>query len=186
MDYLRENVNITCTTQDQILEFYIKLRLAIGKGGIHIIPIEEITKNKSIAYQLDCMTSADLQTQSNALFTLLSNENFIPKTFTMAKNCILGYAATMDGFGALNAMPKLTHPILSRKRPRNIPPILSNSNDIHSYKQSLRNYYLLHKLCNDTDYPSIVKAKQFLHGMNDNRYDDAVARVQHQLDTVET
>ena len=186
MDYLRKNVNITCTTQDQILEFYIKLRLAIGKGGIHISPIQDITKDKSIAHQLDCITSADIQTQSNTLFTLMSNENFIPNNFTMAQNCILGYAATMDGFGALKAMLKLTHPILSRKRPPNNPPSLSSSNDIHSYEQSLRNYYLLHKLYNDTDYPSIEKSKQFLHGMDDDRYADAVARVQHQLDTVET
>ena len=186
MDYLRKNVNITCSTQEQILEFYIKLRLAISKGGIHIIKIEDITKDKSIAHRMNNMTMDDLQTQSNALFTLLSNENVIPKAFTMAQNCILGYASTMDGFGALKAMLKLTHPLLSRKRPPNVPPILSNSTDIHSYEQSLRNFYLLQKLYNDTDYPSIEKSKQFLQGMDDDRYADAVARVQHQLDTVET
>ena len=186
MDYLRKNVNITCSTQDQILEFYIKLRLAIEKGGIHIIPIEQITKDKSIAHQMNHMTATDLHTQSNALFTILSNENFIPKDFTMAQNCILGYASTMDGFGALKAMLKLTHPLLSRKRPTNVPPVLSDSTDIHSYEQSLRNYYLLHKLYNDTDYPPIEKAKQFLQGVDDDRYSDAVARVQHQLDTAET
>ena len=38
MDYLRKNVNITCSNQDQILEFYIKFRLAVQKGGIHILP----------------------------------------------------------------------------------------------------------------------------------------------------
>ena len=186
MDYLRKNVNITCTTQDQILEFYIKLRLAISKGRIHIIQIEDITKDKTIAHRMGNMTTNDLQMQSNALFTLLSNETLIPKEFTMAQNCILGYASTMDGFGALKAMLKLTHPLLSRKRPPNVPPVLSNSTDIHSYEQSLRNFYLLHKLYNDTDYPSIEKAKQFLHGMDDDRFTDAVARVQHQIDTAET
>ena len=186
MDYLRKNVNITCSTQEQILEFYIKLRLAVSKGGIHIIPIEEITKDKSIAHKMDSMTSDDLQTQSNALFTLLSNETFIPKEFTMAQNCLLGYASNMDGFGALKAMLKLTHPILSRQRPSNIPPILSESTDIHSYEQGLRNYYLLHKLYNETEYSPLDKAKQFLQGVDDDRYSDAVARIQHQLDTVET
>ena len=117
---------------------------------------------------------------------MLSNETLIPKEFTMAQNCILGYANTMDGFGALKAMLKLTHPLLSRKRPPNVPPTLSDSSNIHSYEQSLRNYYLLHKLYNDTDYPSIEKSKQFLHGMNGDRYNDAVARIMHQLHTVET
>ena len=41
MEYLRKNVNMTCSDQEQILEFYIKLRLAIAKGGIFIKPIEE-------------------------------------------------------------------------------------------------------------------------------------------------
>ena len=186
IDYLRKNVNITCKNQDQILEFYIKLRLAIEKGGIYILPIEEITKSKSIAQQTEIFSKEDLQTQSNALFTLLSNENFIPKEFTMAQNCILGYAANMDGFGALKAMLKLTHPLLSRKRPSNIPPVMSDSTDIHSYEQSLRNYYLLHKLYNEIEYPPIEKAKQFLQGIDDDRYSDAVTRVQHQLDTAET
>ncbi len=186
MDYLRKNVNIACTTQEQILEFYIKLRLSIKKGGIHIIPIEEITKEKSIATQFPKFTSSDYQLQSNALFTLLSNENFIPKEFIMVQNCILGYAANMDGFGALKAMLKLTHPLLSRKCPTNVPPVLSDSTDIHSYEQSLRNYYLLHKLYNDTDFTPLEKAKQFLQGIDDDCYSDAVAWVRHQLDTVET
>ena len=186
IDYLRKNVNITCKHQDQILEFYIKLRLAIEKGGIYILPIEEIKKSKSIAQQSNTMTKEDLETQSNALFTLLSNENFIPKEFTMAQNCILGYAANMDGFGALKAMLKLTHPLLSRKRPTNVPAVMSDSNDIHSYEQSPRNYYLLHKLYNETEYPPIEKAKQFIQGIDDNRYSEAVNRVQHQLDTAET
>ena len=49
MDYLRKNVNITCSHQDQILEFYIKFWLAVQKGGIYIIPIEDITKSAGIA-----------------------------------------------------------------------------------------------------------------------------------------
>ena len=122
----------------------------------------------------------DIRTQ------LLLNKNFIPKTFTMAQNCLLGYASSMDGFGALKAMLKLTHPLLSRKRPTNVPPIMSDFTDIHAYEQGLRNFYLLHKLYNDTNYPPIEKARQFLQGIDDDRYTDAVARIQHQLDTVET
>ena len=44
MEYLRKNINITCTEQNQILEFYIKLRLAVAKGGIYLRPIEDITR----------------------------------------------------------------------------------------------------------------------------------------------
>ena len=186
LDYLRKNVNVTCTAQNQILEFYIKFRLALEPGGIHIIPIDQINKHKSIAQDKPGVTIEDQRLQSNALFTLLSNEKIIPQDFTMAQNCILGFASNMDGFGALRAMLKLTHPNLSKKRPSNTPPVLSESNDIHAYEQNLRNYYLLHKLFSDTEYAPIEKAKQFLQGIDDGQYNDAVQRVQHQLDTIET
>ena len=186
IDYLRKNVNITCSEQNQILEFYIKFRLALQQGGIHILPIEQISKHKSIAQDSAGITTEDQRLQSNALFTLLSKEKIIPSDFTMAQNCIQGYASTMDGFGALRAMLKLIHPTLSKKRPSNVPPVLSDSSDIHSYEQNLRNFYLLHKLFSDIDFPPIEKAKQFLQGMDDGQYSEAVQRVQHQLDTFES
>ena len=186
LDYLQKNVNMTCSEQNQILEFYIKFRLALEPGGIYIIPIDEIVKNKSIAQDRHGITVDDQRLQSNALFTLLSNEKIIPSDFTMAQNCILGFASTMDGFGAFRAMLKLTHPTLSKKRPSNVPPVLSESTDIHAYEQSLRNFYLLHKLFSDTEYEPIEKAKQFLRGMDDEQYNEAVQRIQHQLDTAES
>ena len=185
MDYLRKNVNITCSNQDQILEFYIKFRLAVQKGGIYIIPIEDITKSAGIALTMPHYSSEDYTSQSNALFTLLSNEKIIPSDFTMAQNCILGFASTMDGFSALKAMLKLTHPILNKKRPSNVAPLLSSSSDIHAYEQSLRNFYLLHSLYNNVVFTPIKKAKQFIQGMDDEQYADAVSRIQHQIDTAE-
>ena len=92
----------------------------------------------------------------------------------------------MDGFGALRAMLKLTHPTLSKKRPSNVPPVLSDSSNIHSYEQNLRNFYLLHKLFSNIEFPPLEKAKQFLQGIDDGQYAEAVQRVQHQLDTFET
>ena len=186
IDYLRKNVNITCSEPNQILEFYIKFRLALEQGGIHILPIDQISKHKSIAQEKPGITQEDQRLQSNALYTLLSNEKIIPSDFTMAQNCIQGFATTMDGFGALRAMLKLTHPTLSKKRPSNVPPVLSDSSDIHSYEQNLRNFYLLHKLFSNIEFPPIEKAKQFLQGMDDGQYAEAVQRVQHQLDTFET
>ena len=183
MEYLRKNINITCTEQNQILEFYIKLRLAVAKGGIYLKPIEDITREHSIA-QNNLNKEANLS-QSNALYTLLSNEKYIPADFTMAQNCILGYSTTMDGFAALKAMLKLTHPVLNKKRPSNIPPTMSDTTDIHSYEQTLRNYYLLHRLFSNTEHSAIEKSRQFLKGLSDDRYNEAVTRVQHQLDTTE-
>ena len=92
----------------------------------------------------------------------------------------------MDGFGALRAMLKLTHPTLSKKRPSNVPPVLSESSDIHVYEQNLRNFYRLHKIFSDVEFPALEKAKQFLHGMDDGQCSEAVQRVQHQLDTFES
>ena len=74
MEYLRKNANMTCADQDQILESYIKLRLAIAKGGIFIKPIEEINKQDTIAQHMPGGNGEDQDIQSNALFTLLSNE----------------------------------------------------------------------------------------------------------------
>lgn len=183
MEYLRKNINITCTEQDQILEFYIKLRLAVAKGGIYLRPIDTIVKDQSIAQ--NTLNKEAHQSQSNALYTILANEKYIPKTFTMAQNCILGYSTSMDGFSALKAMLKLTHPVLNKKRPTPNPPTLSDSTDIHNYEQNLRNYYLLHRLYNKTEYPSIDQSKQFLRGIEDDKYSDAVKRIQNQLDTTE-
>ena len=82
--YLQKNVNITCSEQNQILEFYIKFRLALEQGGIHILPIDKISKHKSIAQERPGITEEDQRLQSNALYTLLSNEKIIPSDFTMA------------------------------------------------------------------------------------------------------
>ena len=186
MEYLRKNVNMTCADQDQILEFYIKLRLAIAKGGIYIRPIEDINKQETIVEYTTDSTNADREIQSNALFTLLSNEKFIPNDFVMAQNSLLAYTTTMDGFGALKAMLKLTHPTLNMKRPPSNAPILSESQDIHTYKQSLKNFYLLHKLYNGTTYTQLEKSRQFIQGIDDDQYSDAVVQIRHQLDTVYT
>ena len=70
MEYLWKNVNMTCSDQDQILDFYICLRLAVAKGGIYMKQIEDITKGSSIA-QVDSMANTQtIQIQSNALYLL--------------------------------------------------------------------------------------------------------------------
>ncbi len=44
----------------------------------------------------------------------------------------------------------------------------------------------MHKPFSDIEFPPLEKAKQFLHGMDDGQYDEAVQRVQYQLDTFES
>ena len=105
------------------------------------------------------------QSQSNALYIILANEKYIPKEFTTAQNCILGYSTMMDGFSALKAILKLTHPVLNKKRPSSNLPTLNDSTDIHNYEQNHRSYYLLHRLYNKTEYSAIEKSKQFLRGI---------------------
>ena len=186
MEYLRKNVNMTCSDQDQILDFYIRLRLAVAKGGIYMKPIEDITKHTSLASTDPVQPPEDINIQSNALFTLLSNEKFIPHDFVMAQNCMRAHTANMDGFGALKAMLKLTHPTLTSKRPPSSAPTLSDSQDIHTYEHSLKNFYLLHKLYNNTTFTPLEKAKQYIRGLDDDQYVDAANRIRHQLDTVQT
>ena len=50
---------MTCADQDQILEFYIKLNLAIAKGGMFIKPIKDISKQDTIAQHMPDSTDAD-------------------------------------------------------------------------------------------------------------------------------
>ena len=185
LDYLCKNVNITCSENDQILDFYIKLRLAIAKGGIYILPIENITKHTSIAMHRIEDDDNDQQMQSQALYALLCNETFIPSDFKMAQNCILGKSDNCDGFGALKAMLKVVHPLLNNKRPSNVPPLLSDSNDIHTYAQKVRNYFLLHKLYNNANFAPLEKSRQFLQGLDTDQYTEASLRIRHQLDTTE-
>ena len=58
----------------------------------------------------------------------------------MAPNCLLAYTTMVDGFGALKAMLKLTHPTLSMNQPPTNAPILSDAQYIQTYKQSLKNF----------------------------------------------
>ena len=46
--------------------------------------------------------------------------------------------------------------------------------------------YLLHKLYNGTTYTPLEKSRQFIQGIDDDQYSDAVVRIRHQLDTVHT
>ena len=72
MEYLRKNVHMTCSDQDQILEFYIKLRLAVAKGGIYLVPIEQITKQGTIAQTNAHTTENDKQMQSQIRLSMNS------------------------------------------------------------------------------------------------------------------
>lgn len=76
----------------------------------------------------------------------------------------------MDGFSALKAMLKLKHPILNKKRPLNVAPLLSESLDMHVYEQSLRNCYLLHTVYNNIVFTPIERTKQFIQGMDNDQY----------------
>ena len=149
-------------------------------------PIETISRDGTIAdIYYPHNTVDNIHNQSNALYTLLANEKYIPTTFMMAQNCILGYSTSMGSFTALKVILKLIHPVLNKKRPSNVPPVLSEANDIHNYEKNLSNFYLLQKLYSKTQYTELDQSKQFLVGMDDSQYIETVKRVQNQLDTTE-
>ena len=178
-------MKIACTEENQVLEFYIKLRIAIAKGGIYIIPVEEITIGHSIRKKIKGLRRHDYITQSNALYTLLSNESIVSTDFTMGQNCILSNSTTMDGFSALKTMLKRTLPTLTKRRPPAEAPKLDNYDNLHMYEQGIRNHYLLHELFNGNTYSPLESAKEFIRGIRETTYDNAVKRIQTQLDTAE-
>ena len=185
-DYIRKNVKVKCTQDSQILDFYTKLRIALQKGGIYLIPLVNVTKEDSLA-DLDMgRDTAHINDQSNALYTVLSNEDVIPQEYTMAQNCIMSCATTMDGFKALKKILTRVHPILTQKKPPEKAPTYSDFDDIHMYEQGLRNHFQLQYLYNGFTYSEMQKSKQFLQGMDTTVHDDAVRRMTSILDTVET
>ena len=52
-------MNIVWADQDQILECNIQLRLAVQKGSVHILPIEDFIKSVTIAQTIQQYTYDD-------------------------------------------------------------------------------------------------------------------------------
>ena len=180
--FLRKNVKLSCTDDAQLLDFYIKLRLIIQQGGIHLIPIEDITPSSPLKVQDDQDNMSDYNTQSNALYTLLSNEDIISTDYVQAQNCIRSYSQYMDGFATLKSMLSTVHPNLTNNPPPTKPPQYSEHTDLHTYDQSLRHYYLQHYLYDGHNPNDLQKAKQFIRGLDTDMYRDAKTRVITQLD----
>ena len=185
-DYIRKNVKVKCTQDSQIFEFYTKLRIAVQKGGIYLIPLEDVKKEDSLADLTISRNLEHINDQSNALYTVLSNEDVIPQEYTMAQNCILSCSTTMDGLRALKKILTQVHPTLTQKKPPEKAPVYSDFDDLHLYEQGLRHHYKLHYLYCGFSYSEIEKSKQFLRGMDTNIHDDAVRRITSIIDTVET
>ena len=180
--FLRKNVKLSCTDDSQLLDFYIKLRLALKQGGIHLIPIENISKEKSLMDSSNISNTNTYNLQTNALYTILSNEDVIPNDYVQAQNCITSHSQYMDGFAALKSMLSTVHPNLTNNPPATKPPQLSEYTDLHTYDQGLRNYYLHHYLYDGHDPSDIQKSKQFIRGIDSDVYKEAKTRVIHQLD----
>lgn len=163
-EHLRKNIKISCPDDAHVLDFYIKLRIVVVKGGISLKPIEQITLDHDISVEwLDDITK---QIQSNALHTVFLNQEVIPSDFVRAQNCIQAKSDIMDGFGALKSMLLAVHPNLTKHAPSDTAPIYSNFNDISLYEQSLRNHFLQHYLYDGHNCKDIQKSQQFIKGLD--------------------
>ena len=145
-EYLRKNVKISCSDDTHLLEFYRKLRLCVQKGGIFLAQLEDLDPHLPIFDTTKIFNEEEVSNQSNALYTLLTNEDIITSDYTQAQNCLSARNDTMDGFGALKNMLTTVHPNFTKKTPPHKPPTLSATENLHSYEQQLRNYFLLHYL----------------------------------------
>ena len=183
-EYLRKNIKISCADDSHLLEFYRKLRLCVQKGGIFLAQLEDLDPDKPIYEINKIYTIEEVQNQSNALYTLLTNEDIITSDYTQAQNCLSARNDTMDGFGALKNMLTTVHPNFTKKTPPHKPPTLSMSENLHSYEQQLRNYFLLHYLYSGYMPTEIQKSEQYLRGLDDSTYDQAKTRIVTQIDSV--
>ncbi len=141
-DILRKNVKLSCQDENQLVDFYIKLRTAMIPAGIFLREISAINEEEDIYEQRNGLTSSDYTVQTNALYGFLCNEDVIPQEFTFAQNCLKSFSSTMDGFQTLKRMLILVHPLLNHRRPPAEPPLYSATDDLHLYEQELRNFYL--------------------------------------------
>ena len=183
-DIIRKNVKLSCQDEQQLLDFYIKLRTSMIQAGIFLREINDITEDEDLYEERDGLTEADYRVQSNALYRFLCNEDIIPQEFTFAQNCIKSFLSTMDGFQTLKRMLVLVHPLLNNRRPPNEPPCYSNSGDLHLYGQALQNFYLLHEIYGRLKYTDLDKSKQFLDGLDGDEYNVEHTQLTVILDTV--
>ena len=183
-EYLRKNIKISCSDDSTLLEFYIKLRLLIKKGGIYLKPLDELSVDVPIYEEKLGYTATDYMNQSNGLHTLLSNEEIIPIDYTKAQNCIQATSDTMNGFAALKSMLTTVHPKFTKTQPDNTPPLYSMYNDLHLYEQSIRTYYLKHFLYDGYQRPELHKTEQYLKGLDAPEYENAKQRLIVQMDNL--
>ena len=181
-EYLRKNVKHTCSDRSQVLDFYMKLRTTIKAGGIYIKEIEKIELDATIMEETP--GSPDYTTQSNALYTILANEDIIPSDYVEAQNKIMSRNNTQDGFAALKAILMTVHPSLTRKPPPSITPTYSKYGDISLYEHAVRNYFLMHYLYSGYKHTELQKTQQFLRGLDDDVFTSAIQRVVNQIDNV--
>ena len=182
-DYLRKNIKISCSDDSHLLEFYRKLRLCVQKGGIFLAQLEDLDPDIPI-YDRSQVPPHDVNIQSNALYTLLTNEEIITSDYTQAQNCLSARNDTMDGFGALKSMLTTVHPNFTKKSPPHNPPALNNSDNLHTYEQHLRNYFLLHYLYSGYMPTEVQKSEQYLRGIDNDAYNQAKQRIITQKDSV--
>ncbi len=183
-EYLRKHIKISCSDDSTLLEFYIKLRLLIKKGGIYLKPLDELSVDAQIYEEKMGYTTADYMNQSNGLHTLLSNEEIIPIEYTKAQNCIQATSDTMNGFAALKSMLTTVHPKFTKTQPDTTPPLYSMYNDLHLYEQSIRTYYLKHFLYDGYQRPELHKTEQYLKGLDAPEYENAKQRLIVQMDNL--
>ena len=183
-DVLWKMVKLSCNDSDQLLDFYTKLRTAMLQAGIYLREIQDISEDKPIYEEKDGYFDSNYRTQGNALY-YLCNEDVIPQEFIFAQNCLKSMSATMDGFQMLKSMLVLVHPTLNNHRPPNNPPVFSKTGDLHLYEQSLWNYFLLHKIYGRSEFTKLDKSKQFIEGLDCNKYEHEKTRLMAILDSVE-
>ena len=185
MDVLRKLVKISCNDSAQLLDFYTKLRTAMLQAGIYLREIQDISEDEPLYDEQDGYTDSDYRTQGNALYSFLCNEDVIPQDFIFAQNCLKSMSTSMDGFQTLKSMLVPVHPTLNNRRPPNNPPVFSETGDLHLYEQSLRNYFLLHKIYGRSEFNDLDKSKQFIEGLDCNEYEYEKTRLMAILDSVE-
>ena len=181
-EYLRKNVKHKCLDKSQVLDFYMKLRTTVKGGGIYMKEIEHITLEDTIMEQTH--GAPDYMLQSNALYTILANEDIIPSEYVEAQNKIMSRNNTQDGFAAMKAILMTVHPSLTRKPPPITPPMYSTHGDISLYEQAVRNFFLIQYLYNGHSHTELQKTQQFLRGLDDESYASAIQRVVNQIDNV--
>ena len=154
-----------------IFNFYNQLRSQGKNYNIHLIDINDITKDNDLCPKGVQKGARD--TMAMAIYQKLQDENTRDITYKTLENCMELSSATSDGFSVLRELLRKVHPQLKKKEKIHDIPWLSQCDyDLYKLGKHLKMYFDQQEMKGRL-HNAKEKAQLFLERLHDDRYKDA-------------